>query len=133
MKTIKRNTIQKIKILEALKNTREHPSAEQVYEVVKQSIPSISLATVYRNLNQMYEEGIIKRLEINKEYHYDAFINEHIHFVCINCGSILDLNISGINKKIFAKIKEQTNNEPKSSEIIIYGICEKCKIHEKKK
>ena len=84
----RRQTIQRIKILEYLEGVKTHPTAETIYREVKKELPTITLATVYRNLNLLADEGKIVKLEINNEYHFDADRSNHQHGVCKKCGKI---------------------------------------------
>lgn len=120
-----RNTNQKIKVLKYLKSVKTHPTAEMVYLEVKKELPAITLATVYRNLNQLAEKGEILRLEINKEYRYDADIDYHQHCVCNKCGKIIDLFQKEISKYCLSKIQIK-DFYPNSANIIFYGDCKNC-------
>ncbi len=119
---VTRNTPQRMKILQYLKSVHSHPTAEIVYNAIKADMPTITLATVYRNLNLLAESGEILRLEINKEFHYDAYCNSHQHFVCENTGKIYDLEDNEITELIKSKINS-TKFNPKSVSIIIRGTC----------
>jgi Fe2+ or Zn2+ uptake regulation protein len=121
-----RMTNQKLKIMEHLQKVRTHPTAEMVYHIVSKDLPAISLATVYRNLNLLAEQGKILRLEINGEYHYDGFCDSHQHLVCTNCGKIMDLGQKEISNYAMKKIKS-SDFELKSVRIIFYGVCKNCK------
>ncbi len=116
-----RNTPQRAKILEYLKSVRTHPTAEQVYKAVKKNMPSITLATVYRNLNLLAEKGDILRLEINHEYHYDGFSHDHIHFVCENTKKIYDIDDKEVLKFIMKRLGK--NFIPSNVDVIIRGEC----------
>ena len=119
-------TNQKLKIMEHLKNTKTHPTAELVYRVVSKDLPAISLATVYRNLNLLAEQGKILKLEINGEYHYDGFCDSHQHLVCTNCDKIIDIGQKEISNYAMRKIKS-SDFELRSVRIIFYGVCKNCK------
>ncbi|MAG38701.1 transcriptional repressor [Candidatus Woesearchaeota archaeon] len=122
-----RNTIQKKGILEYLKNVKTHPTAEIVFKKVIKKMPKITLATVYRNLNQMAEQKKILRLEINKEYHYDACTKKHQHGVCQDCGKIIDFfqnNISDFAIKNLKTNKFKANNVS----IMFKGLCDECEV-----
>ncbi|MBS3123281.1 transcriptional repressor [Candidatus Woesearchaeota archaeon] len=128
----RRQTIQKIKIGKYLAGVKTHPTAERVYIEVKRELPSITLATVYRNLNQMAEDGEIVRLELNKEYHYDAEISSHQHFLCLDCKKITDICDLDISKKISASLNDYLFRNNKKTEIssisiVIRGLCPDCK------
>jgi Fur family transcriptional regulator, peroxide stress response regulator len=116
----RRQTSQKHEILNYLSSVKTHPKAEIVYKGVKERLPKITLATVYRNLNLLAEEGKILRLEINKEYHYDADITSHQHFVCLDTGKIYDLYNKNLEKKVLSGVKHK-NLIPEKVEIIYYG------------
>ncbi|MFT4304643.1 MAG: Fur family transcriptional regulator [Candidatus Woesearchaeota archaeon] len=115
---VRRLTIQKIKILDYLKKVKSHPNAEEVYNNVKKELPTITLATVYRNLNLLAEEGIIQRLEINHEYRYDAHCDNHQHFICTKSGKVFDIHDENINDYLMSKIdKDKFDTE---SVMVIY-------------
>ena len=120
-----RMTSQRIKILEYLKSVKTHPNAEDVYEHVKKDLPSITLATVYRNLNLLAEQGELLKLEINNEFRFDADMCYHQHCVCRKCGKIVDV----FNKKISEyALKNFESKEFKAScvTVIFKGLCKKC-------
>jgi len=121
-----RNTIQRIKILGFLKKNRNHPTAEMIYKEVSKDIPTITLATVYRNLNTMTEQGEVLRFEVNKEYRYDAYTKCHQHCVCKNCGKIIDYYDETIMEGCIKKIQKSINDKIKSIDINLTIICEDC-------
>lgn len=125
-----RNTLQRIKVLEYLKGDKSHPNAERVYNAIKKEIPTISLATVYRNLNLLAEQGKILKLNINNEAHFDGDTNIHQHGVCRNCGKIFDFFINGLEKKAINEAeKNKIGNEfnAEYAEIIFKGTCRNCR------
>jgi len=95
-----------------------HPSVELIYENVKKQIPNISLGTVYRNLKQLEENNLIKKITIENNYHFDKTIDKHFHFYCKECKSIYDVQIDIDVCKIPHKV------DTYSVELI--GICQKC-------
>src|SRR3989338_11705744 len=95
---LQRTTKQKRSIKEYLQSVKTHPNAETVYQEVKKTLPAITLATVYRNLNRMADQGEIKRLEIQKEFRYDGEISDHQHRVCNSCGAITDVFQQGLSQ-----------------------------------
>ena len=121
-----RNTKQKVEIYNFLKSVHSHPTAETVYKQILKKIPNITLATVYRNLNQLTQTKKILRLEINKEYRYDADIKQHQHCVCEKCGNIEDIFLNNIQSYSNKKFQSDTQFELNNTEIIFKGICNKC-------
>ena len=113
-------------IMEILKTTTSHPSAEWVYNEVKKDFPNISLATVYRNLNLLLSYGNIIRLDVGTgTEHYDAQTENHYHFVCGECGSIIDLDIPRLTE--IDKTVEDNGFSVDNHSLLFYGICQKCK------
>jgi len=121
-----RNTYQKTKILEYLQSVKTHPTADIVYEAVRKDIPTISLGTVYRNLNKMADNSEILRLEIGGEYHFDADLCLHQHAVCKNCGKILDLFDKETSEFALEKLRKH-GFDAECVEITFKGTCKSCK------
>ena len=115
-------------IYETLKGTKSHPDAEWVYEQVRREIPDISLGTVYRNLNQLCEHGLIKRVgTVNGQERYDGDVSPHAHFVCHCCGSVLDLPPSPPTQGYVEECSKQFGFEATSYEVHVFGLCQACK------
>lgn len=73
-------------------NSRSHPTAQGVFDAVRERIPNISLATVYRNLNELAEAGEIMRIEVGGyPDRFDRLFEPHDHLVCLSCGDIVDI------------------------------------------
>lgn len=86
------NTLQRRMILHALSQVKIHPTAEEVFEIVKPLLPKISLATVYRNLEKMTTLGDVVCLEMaGKQRRYDAITSPHLHSRCPICGAVRDV------------------------------------------
>ena len=80
-------------ILECLQSTTEHPSAEMVHQMLQAEHPDISLATVYRNLTHFKNQGQIMSVATVKGVErFDANTDAHVHFICSNCDSVIDLH-----------------------------------------
>ncbi|MDD4518342.1 MAG: transcriptional repressor [Limnochordia bacterium] len=99
-----RLTRQRKIILEELRKVDTHPSADQVYEMVRKRLPKISLGTVYRNLDFLSAEGLIRTLKsAGSQMRFDGNPDNHYHLRCIKCDRIIDLPISvfdGLDDKI---------------------------------
>jgi len=86
-----RNTLQRKVILEELRSVTSHPTAVELYEMVRRRIPRISLGTVYRNLDLLTETGTIRKLDLGgSEARFDADITSHYHVRCVRCGRVDD-------------------------------------------
>jgi len=85
-------TPQRLAIIEYLKNNKNHPSAEDIYNALKEKFPSMSFATVYNTLEVLVEKGLIKELHIDSsKRRFDPFTHQHHHFKCRSCGRIIDI------------------------------------------
>lgn len=86
-------------IMAFLMGRKDHPTAETVYVNVRKQNPNISLGTVYRNLTLLADIGQIRRLRIGDGVdHFDADTSLHYHFVCTECGGVIDLEMESIEK-----------------------------------
>ena len=118
-----RLTHQRLKVLEHLSNSTNHPTVEQIYNALKKEVPSLSKTTIYNTLNYLAELKLIKVLAIDdNEAHFDAVTAEHGHFKCDSCGRIYDFDIDmdscNTEKLDNFKINEKT--------VYFRGICPKC-------
>ncbi|EAI8393605.1 peroxide-responsive transcriptional repressor PerR [Campylobacter coli] len=85
-------TPQRLCVLKILKR-HEHPNIEELYEEIKKEYPSISLATVYKNLNTLQEQGLVVEINVaNQKTCYDIYEERHIHIICNKCGNIEDMS-----------------------------------------
>jgi len=120
-------------ILNSLKNRMDHPTAEILYADLKNQMPGIGIATVYRNLADLCENGNIIKIKSNYgPDRYDGNIEPHIHFECNKCHEIYDIEMQNPNtRKVDNEIKRLTEDigaEYANSSIYINGLCKKCKL-----
>lgn len=95
MEVRRNNSKKRAAILDALKGTTSHPTAEMLYNRLKESDSDLGIATVYRNLAILLEEGeIITVGKVNGQERYDADTHTHGHFVCSKCGNVYDFELS---------------------------------------
>jgi len=121
-----RNTAQRRRILEVLQSTDTHPTASRVFDEVRQHIPSISLGTVYRNLNVLVSQGTIQKISCeDAEDRYDAITTPHIHFYCRNCGCVSDVQDDQAYRDL-AKLVDGLDEDIESYSLICYGKCPRC-------
>ncbi|MDD4856971.1 MAG: transcriptional repressor [Candidatus Krumholzibacteria bacterium] len=87
-----RKTRQREVIREELTKLDSHPSADELYRLVRKRLPRISLGTVYRNLDVMFREGMIQRLDVGgSQMRFDGDRSDHQHIRCVRCGRIDDM------------------------------------------
>ena len=118
-------------IYETLLNNVVHPSAEYIYDILRQANSNISLANVYRNLNKMAQIGRIKKINgLEDRAHFDHNTFEHYHFICRKCGRIYDIPCD-IAPDIIKKAQEETGFKIESHDIVFNGICRECSENER--
>lgn len=129
---MKRYSKQREIMLNVLKSRKDHPTAQMLYEEVKKQLPQIGIATVYRNIADLVEEGIITKIKTKNDGldRFDANVEPHYHFECVECNNIYDIypdvhiyyelsdNIKTMIRKIGAEVTD--------TDIMIRGICRKC-------
>ena len=129
-----RMTPQRLAILEIMAESDGHPSAEMVYEQLKERFPTMSPATVYKNiallkeLGETLELGFVSggaRYDGNKPY-------PHPHLICTECGSIVDPDVSSL-EEIKRRLVETTGYEITTHRLDFYGVCPQCQKNERSK
>lgn len=119
-------TPQRIAICRIALNSREHPSAQQVYDEVQKIHPTVSLATVYKTMEVLRDLDLVQELSLPKgQARFDSYMNPHINLVCLKCGKITDLE-DATATEITKKVAAATKFKPNSQRIDVYGICRKC-------
>ncbi len=114
-------------ILNAIRQTDEHPSAEWLYARLKPEYPDLSLGTIYRNLALFKKEGVIISVgTVNGQERFDAVTQPHTHFVCTGCGAVLDLDIELADRARFSGLCEQAGCKMHGFNLSFSGLCPKC-------
>lgn len=121
-----RLTTQRQIILEELGKVKTHPTANEVYDMVRKRLPRIGLGTVYRNLELMADSGIILKLEVGgTQKRFDATVEPHYHIRCSSCGRVDDVHIE-VQEQINQLAKYASNYEILGHHIEFSGVCEDC-------
>ena len=112
---------------ETIKNivysTNSHPTADWIFCKAKIKHPSISLGTVYRNLNQLIENGLICQIKDDKSTRFDWNTSRHDHLKCKVCGDLIDIQLSNVCLK--KNIKKEFDFKVSDVKITIFGTCNK--------
>lgn len=121
---------QREEILKVIQELYAHPTAEDIYMIVKAKDPSISRSTVYRNLDEFVRTNIINKISmITGPDRYDAVRKMHNHAICTKCGKIFDFEYDFEYEKIKKSILEQTGIEILDKGFALEGICNFCKTN----
>jgi Fur family ferric uptake transcriptional regulator len=120
-------------ILEEIMNLDSHPTADEVYEIVRKRLPKISLGTIYRNLEILSGKGLIQKLEVGgSQRRFDGNTGNHYHLRCLECGRVIDLTTNP-SKEIEKNIPQLADWEILSHRLELIGICLSCKPIRSKK
>ncbi|MCD6565325.1 MAG: transcriptional repressor [Bacteroidales bacterium] len=116
-------SIQRIRVLDYLQNSKNHPTVDNIYIDLVKEIPTLSKTTVYNILKLFTEKNIARTVRIgNNEARYDGNTSTHGHFKCDKCGNIYDFNVNTEELKFTGLDKFRINEY----HIYLNGICEKC-------
>lgn len=125
----RRNSRQRTLIYEAVRASRSHPNAEEIYHDVQKQLPDISLGTVYRNLNLLEEMGQLVRIHTGVgPDRFDAILQMHPHLVCSSCGGVFDLDCCiGQEMDLLKRAFERSGAQIDGVQARAFGICEQCR------
>lgn len=128
METGQRFSRKRQAIYDALRSSREHPSAEWVYQTLKPEYPDLSLGTVYRNIKGMVASGeVICVGNVDGKDRFDAYVHPHAHLLCGSCGAVVDLDITeGMAAQCQAMAQEYDIDLDLRS-LQFAGLCSGCK------
>lgn len=114
-------------ILSCLRQTDLHPSAEMVHEMLQAEHPDISLATVYRNLSRFKSQGLIQSLgTVNGIERFDANTDPHVHFICNECTSVLDLHQMQVPQSLCGEAEKCSGCKVDCCQLMFSGTCQDC-------
>ena len=114
-------------ILTCLRSTTVHPSADWIHEQLKAEHSDISLTTVYRNLSLFKEQGLIISLgTVNGVERFDGNTAPHVHYICEECGSVLDLRGIAVPEELNSAVAQTTGGLVYGCQLTFTGKCENC-------
>lgn len=125
---------QRTLILNILRNTKSHPTADWVHKEAKKTLPSIGIATVYRNLNALSQMGECRKIVVEGDQdRFDADMSVHYHMECSRCGSLQDLKLKDnmTAEELNVVIKKAfgiENDKTELSTVLFKGVCEHCSL-----
>lgn len=124
---MRRPSAQKLAILEELRRATTHPTADELFMMVRKRIPRISLGTVYRNLDRLVAEGEIRKITTGEGItRFDGTPLPHYHIRCIRCGRVDDVPMeydSGLDQAL----QERSRYKVIGHSIEFRGICPECR------
>jgi len=123
-----RITPQREMIIQAIAHTNKHMTAEEIYAEVQTRTQALNLATIYRTLEVLVEEGLATRVDLGEGQIVYATVKHgpHIHLVCRNCGQIIDAD-PHLLTPIEDQLQTEHNFTPDLNHVSIFGLCSYCK------
>lgn len=123
-----RMTPQRAVLLSVLGRMPHHPTADELYRRVQKVLPSVSPATVYRNVQMLAQAGVISTLErAGDALRYDSNPDDHHHFVCSRCSRVVDVYLSSVDYKVDAPRSGLSGAQIESCEVQLRGVCPQCR------
>ena len=114
-------------ILNCLRGTKAHPSAEALYAQLKPEIPDLSLGTVYRNLNLFKEQGLAMSVAtVNGVERFDGNTEPHVHFICTDCSAVIDLETMCVPDSLVSAAADCCGGQITGCQLSFSGICRSC-------
>ncbi len=127
MEQVRKNSKKREAILKTIQNTETHPTAEWIYNQLKPEIKDLSLGTVYRNLALFVENGdIVKVTSVDNQERYDAKLTEHSHFICENCGCVIDIDTPIDDENLITNLNLKHGFSAHKFKLNVYGQCNDC-------
>ena len=117
-------TKQRATILDIIRSDKAHHTADEIFQLARERLPGISLATVYNNLHALEEAGHIRR--ITAEHHadrYDSSFLPHGHLICEQCEQVIDFHLDGLE----ALLADAIGAEYSSYELKVRHLCHGCR------
>jgi len=123
---ITRMTRQRRVIIEELRHLDTHPTADELYGLVKRRVPHVSLGTIYRNLDALAEAGVIRKLEMSgMQKRFDGNLEEHHHVRCISCGRVADVRVE-TDRDMDYPIMDASGYRITGQTVEFSGLCPEC-------
>lgn len=120
---IERKSKQREAIITELQGRYDHPTAMELYLSVRETIPNLSLGTLYRNLSQLEECGMVIRIPDGSTDRFDGNVNPHAHFKCSSCNKVYDL-MSFKNDTI--NFSDEIVGKVNNYSLMAFGLCKNC-------
>jgi Fur family peroxide stress response transcriptional regulator len=127
-----RQSKQRNRLLELLRSTDTHPTADWVYQQLKDEFPNLSLGTVYRNLAMLVERGLVKKIHFGSTFdRFEANTQPHYHLICESCGKIFDFEMPATYDELNQQAKQLTTFTIRHHKMEFFGLCQQCKTNKK--
>jgi Fur family peroxide stress response transcriptional regulator len=120
-------TTQRIAVCRFALRSRDHPTAQRIYNEVREMHPTVSLATVYKTLRILMEHGLIQELDLPRsQARFDSYAEPHVNLVCMRCGNIQDFD-DKTAKEMVERVATKAEFTRIGQRLDIYGLCKTCR------
>ena len=114
-------------ILDYLRNTTAHPSAETIFTDLKPQIPDLAMGTVYRNLTLFKQQGLVSSVAtVSGVERFDANTDPHVHFICTDCDAVIDLHEMNVPEELKATAEACCGGQISGCQLSFTGTCQAC-------
>jgi Fe2+ or Zn2+ uptake regulation protein len=125
----RRSSLQRNLVSQIVEVAHDHPTALSVYERARQKMPSISLGTVYRNLQLLVDQGLLLERKIGTlPARYEANRHRHYHICCVKCGALEDLSVP-YQAILDRRVQRMVRYQLREHRMEFYGICPRCQAN----
>ena len=122
----RRSSVQRQLVSRIIESSRDHPTAQSVFEQAREQMPSISLGTVYRNLQLLVDQGLLLERKIgNRPARYEGQRQRHYHICCVECGALEDLSVP-YQEILDRRVQRMVRYQLQEHRMEFYGICPRC-------
>jgi Fur family peroxide stress response transcriptional regulator len=122
-----RLTPQRVELVRLIATSDEHPDAAQLFDRVRRQFPTMSHATVYKTLALLKDMGQVLEIDLHGDSHYDGRRPQpHPHLICLNCGKIIDAEVS-LDQRSIQELEKVSGYLISRSQVSIYGLCPNCR------
>ena len=115
-------------ILDYLRQSTAHPSAETIYTDLKPQIPDLAMGTVYRNLTLFKQQGLVSSVAtVSGVERFDGNTAPHVHFICTDCDAVIDLHQMNVPESLWATAEACCGVQVSGCQLSFTGVCRNCK------
>ena len=115
-------------ILDCLRQSKAHPSAEMLYTQLKPQIPDLAMGTVYRNLTLFKEQGLASSVAtVRGVERFDGNTDPHVHFICAGCDAVIDLDQMQVPETLSQAAASCCGGQVEGCQLSFTGLCRNCK------
>ena len=120
-------TPQRIAICRFALQSRDHPTAQRIYDEVKKVHPTVSLATVYKTLQILAQHNLVQELDLpESQARFDSYVEPHVNLVCVRCGNIQDFDDDAA-QELVERVAAKAEFTRTGQRLDVYGMCKTCR------